>query len=56
MEQKFANLAEMVPQVWNLAEIAPEHWTLEEKANNGPRSSQVIKFGPWVKDLKKLQV
>jgi hypothetical protein len=46
LEQKFAKLAEMVPLVWKLTEMAPENWILEEKVNNGPWSSQVVKFGP----------
>jgi hypothetical protein len=36
LEQKFAKLAEMVPQVWKLTEMAPEHLILEEKVNNDP--------------------
>jgi hypothetical protein len=55
-EHEFAKLSASIPQVWKLAKMVPVLLVLEEKVNTSPWNSQVIKFGPWVKSLKKLQV
>ena len=52
---KFAHLAESVPEVSEMTILVPGSLFWNKKSKMVLGNSQVIKFDPWIKSLRKLQ-